>query len=236
MMMKIIILLIKNPKSFAKKIFGGIPRLFKIYISKDEFTINVRHWKKKNGDKVHRLNYPSLSKDSIVFDIGGYVGDFAHEIHKKYGCKVYIFEPHPVFYEKCVQRFKGNTNMITLNYGLSDMTGKFELTDSVDGSSFLNLKGKNTVLCEVKNIFDVLKDLEINNIDLMKINIEGGEYPLLQHIADNDKLNIVNFYQIQFHNFIEDAEKKRKKILMALNKSHISSWCFKFVWEGWERK
>ena len=116
------------------------------------------------------------------------------------------------------------------------MTGKFELADSVDGSSFLNLNGKNTVLCEVKNIFDVLKDLEINNIDLMKINIEGGEYPLLQHIADNDKLNIVNFYQIQFHNFIEDAEKKRKKILMALNKSHISTWCYKFVWESWERK
>ena len=70
----------------------------------------------------------------------------------------------------------------------------------------------------------------------MKINIEGCEYPLLQHIAANDKLNIVNFYQIQFHNFIEDAEKKRKKILMALSKSHISTWCFKFVWEGWERK
>ena len=220
----------------TNKIFGGIPKLYKTFVSKDEFTINVRHWKKKNGDKVHRLNYPSLSKNSIVFDIGGYVGDFAHEIHIKYGCKVYIFEPHPVFYEKCVQRFEGNTNIINLNYGLSDTTGEFELADSVDGSSFLNLNGKNTVLCEVKNIFDVLKDLEINNIDLMKINIEGGEYPLLQHIADNDKLDIVNFYQIQFHNFIEDAEKKRKKILMALNKSHISTWCYKFVWESWERK
>ena len=234
--MKIIILLIKNPKLFAKKIFGGIPRLFKIYISKDEFTINVRNWKKKNGDKSLRLNYPSLSENSIVFDVGGYLGDFAHEIHMKYGCKVYIFEPHPVFFEKCNQRFADNINIITLNYGLSDISGKFKLTDSVDGSSFLNLKGKDTVICEVRNIFDVLKDLKINNIDLMKVNIEGGEYPLLQHIADKNSLDIVNFYQIQFHNFIEEAEKKRQKILIALNRSHTNTWCYKFVWESWERK
>ena len=234
--MKIIILLIKNPKLFVKKIFGGIPRLFKIYVSKDEFTINVRNWKKKNGDKSLRLNYPSLSENSIVFDVGGYLGDFAHEIHMKYGCKVYIFEPHPVFFKKCNQRFADNINIINLNYGLSDISGKFKLTDSVDGSSFLNLKGKDTVICEVRNIFDVLKDLKINNIDLMKVNIEGGEYPLLQHIADKNSLGIVNFYQIQFHNFIEEAEKKRQKILITLNRSHTNTWCYKFVWESWERK
>ena len=53
--MKIIILLLKNPKLFAKKIFGGILKLFKIYISKDVFKINVRNWK----------NHPQASQQEV---------------------------------------------------------------------------------------------------------------------------------------------------------------------------
>tara|TARA_B110000027_G_C16029190_1_gene259989 strand:- start:62 stop:766 length:705 start_codon:yes stop_codon:yes gene_type:complete len=234
--MKILILAVSNPKLFIKKIFGGIPRLYKLHISKDEFTIDYRLWKKNNGDKTLRLNYPSLSKNSIVFDVGGYIGDFAYEINEKYGCKVYVFEPHPEFHEKCIKRFEKNNNILPLNYGLSDTNGKFELTDSVDGSSFLNLNGKNTVLCKVRNIFDVLDDLKLKNIDLMKINIEGHEYPLLQHIADECKLGIIKCYQIQFHNFVKDASKKRDKILKELRKSHNCTWSYHFIWENWQKK
>ncbi|MDB4117200.1 FkbM family methyltransferase [Amylibacter sp.] len=135
-----------------------------------------------------------------------------------------------------MKRFEKNNNILPLNYGLSDTNGKFELTDSVDGSSFLNLSGKNTVLCKVRNIFDVLDDLKLKNIDLMKINIEGDEYPLLQHIADEGKLGIIKCYQIQFHNFVKDASKKRDKILKELRKSHNCTLSYHFIWENWQKK
>ena len=231
-----LILAIKNPKLFAKKIFGGIPRFYRIYISKDKFTINVRRFKKDDAKLALRIDYPSLNNNSIVFDVGGYEGDFAHKINAKYGCKVYIFEPHPKFYAKCKERFKNNQNIIILNYGLSNTNGKFKLTDSVDASSFYNLDEKNTVNCEVKNIFDVLSEMKIDDIDLMKINIEGGEYPLLQNIADENQLHIVKHYQIQFHDFIDDASNKRNKILSSLRKTHYNTWCYEFVWENWELK
>ena len=231
-----LILAIKNPKLFARKIFGGIPRFYRLYISKDKFTINVRRFKKDDAKLALRIDYPSLNNNSIVFDVGGYEGDFAHKINAKYGCKVYIFEPHPKFYAKCKERFKNNQNIIILNYGLSNTNGKFKLTDSVDASSFYNLDEKNTVNCEVKNIFDVLSEMKIDDIDLMKINIEGGEYPLLQNIADMNKLHIVKHYQIQFHDFIDDASKKRNKILSSLCKTHHNTWCYEFVWENWALK
>lgn len=229
-------LLITNPLLVAKKLFGGVPRFYRLHIIKDEFTVEVKRWFADKGDETLRLEYPSLNEDSVVFDLGGYLGDFAYEINKKYGSKVYLFEPHPEFYEKCVNRFFDNENIVPLNFGVADENGHFLLSNSNDGSSFTNpnLKGKQGVECQLREFFSVLSDLDINHINLMKINIEGDEYPLLQHIADKDELRIADEYQIQFHNFIEDAESKRNNIVSAISKSHRRTWCYTFVWENWK--
>ena len=188
--MKILTLLLTDPILFAKKIVGRLKRAYKLYILKDEFTVEVTRWFRENSDETLRVDYPELNEESIVFDLGGYKGDFAHTINDKYGCTVYLFEPHPEFYKTCVQRFLSNDKVLPLNYGLSEKDGKFILSDSVDGSSFLNPnhKEKNGIECEVKEIFGVLRQLEISKIDLMKINIEGGEYPILLHFISENKL------------------------------------------------
>ncbi len=235
--MKSLKLLVTNPSLFIKKVFGGPLRLYKIHILKDEFIIEMTRWKKNKGDKTHRLDYPTLTEESIVFDLGGYLGDFAHAINKKYGCYVYVFEPHQKFYEECTKRFSINPKVTPLNFGVSDVDGKFFLSDSVDGSSFSNPthENKQGIECIVKEFFKTLSDLDIAKVNLMKINIEGGEYPLLMHIADNDKLGLVDEYQIQFHNFIEDAEHKRESIIKFLSKTHKRTWCYTFVWENWKK-
>ena len=112
------------------------------------------------------------------------------------------------------------------------------LSDSVDGSSFINPnhKQEDGVRCEVREFFSVLSDLKVDHIDLMKINIEGGEFPLLQYIADRDKLTVVDEYLIQFHDFVERAMIKRENIIKALAKSHKRTWCYTFVWENWKCK
>ncbi len=118
------------------------------------------------------------------------------------------------------------------------MNGSFELSDSVDGSSFLNKnhRDKDTVTCEVREFFDVIKDLGVEHINLIKINIEGGEYPLLEHIAKKNMFRIADEYQIQFHNFIDGAEHMRESITDALAKTHNRTWCYTFVWENWQIK
>ncbi|WP_020405003.1 FkbM family methyltransferase [Hahella ganghwensis] len=230
-------LLVTNPALFVKKLFERIRRFYRLHIAKDEFTVEAARWFADKGDETLRLNYPSLNQDSVVLDLGGYVGDFAYEINKKYGCKVYVFEPHPDFYERCVHRFADNKNIMPLNFGIADENGFFLLSDSVDGSSFLNRnhQKKQGVECEIREFFSVLSDLDIEHVDLMKINIEGGEYPLLKHIADKDKLTIVEEYQIQFHNFIKGAISKRNSIVSALSKTHKRVWCYTFVWENWKK-
>ena len=39
-------------------------------------------WIKHQGDKTHRLNY-DLNEHSLVFDIGGYEGQWANDIFSK---------------------------------------------------------------------------------------------------------------------------------------------------------
>ena len=50
---------------------------------KDIPTSEVARWFKDKGDQTLRLDFPLLDSNSIVFDVGGYAGDFANKIHQK---------------------------------------------------------------------------------------------------------------------------------------------------------
>ena len=62
--------------------------LFKKQIDKQNQQNQLQHerckpWFAVKGDQTLRLNYP-LNKDSVVFDLGGYKGEFAADIYNKY--------------------------------------------------------------------------------------------------------------------------------------------------------
>ena len=52
----------------------------------------VKPWFATNGDATLRLNY-NLNENSIVFDLGGYKGEFSSIIYCKYSPFIFIFEP-----------------------------------------------------------------------------------------------------------------------------------------------
>ena len=108
---------------------------YRRYVLREPFLIEVERWFKDKGDDTLRLDYP-LTSDSVVFDVGGYQGDFAADIHEKYGCTVYIFEPVLEFYQSCVERFKGNNKIICFNYGLASVNGSLEIGLADNASSF----------------------------------------------------------------------------------------------------
>jgi FkbM family methyltransferase len=214
-----------------------IRNIYKIYIVKDDFSIQIKKWFADAGDETLRLNYPELTRESVVFDLGGYLGDFAAEINVRYGCKIYIFEPHPYYYSECLKRFSSDKNITVLNYGLADSNGELFLSDHQDGSSFVNPNHirENGIKCILRDFIDVIDELDVPKIDLMKINIEGGEFPLLEHIIAFGRQTLIEQYQIQFHNFVDNAIEKRSSIMSALSETHTQTWCYNFVWENWRK-
>ena len=80
---------------------------------------SLERWFKDKGDETHRLNY-KIDKNSKIFDIGGYEGDWSNSIYSRYGSIIYIFEPIKKNYDFICNRFK-NTDCINIyNYALSN--------------------------------------------------------------------------------------------------------------------
>jgi FkbM family methyltransferase len=211
-----------------------LKRFNDIHIKKDEFMKNIYKWQDDKGDQTLRLSYP-LDENSIVFDVGGYIGNFAADIFCKYNCNIYIFEPVTEFYEKIKARFSNNPKVNVFHAGLSDRSSTAKISVNGTSSSVFKTNSENTEEIKLISIVNFIKDHEIKGIDLMKINIEGGEYPLLDSLIKNNLLDIARNYQIQFHWFIPDAKQQRENIRAELSKTHRLLWDYPFVWENWER-
>lgn len=192
-------------------------------------------WFAANGDQTLRLNYP-LNKDSVVFDLGGYKGEFATDIYNKYQSTIYVFEPIQSFYNIIKDTFVANHKIKPFPYGLAGKDGSLQISMS-DNSSSVYIKSKKTEIIQLKSIVDFIKNNKIKHIDLIKINIEGGEYEVLESLIAHDKLHMFTDIQVQFHDFIiPEAETRMKTIQNNLSKTHKLTYQYDFVWENWTLK
>ena len=209
-------------------------RLFKIHILKDGFLIAHRQWVNDNKDKGESLRYKySLNENSIVFDIGGYEGEFAQKIFDRFGCTIYVFEPVKEYYDSIVKRFKNNPKIRIFDFGLSDNDEIRSITLSDNGTSIFIDEGEKENIA-LKSAADFLNKNKIEYIDLLKINTEGGEFSVLPDLIENHKVHNIKNLQIQFHNFVPDAERLREKIRNDLSQTHHLTYDYYFVWENWE--
>ncbi len=202
----------------------------------NSFQREVRRWFRDKGDSTLRLDYP-LDAESIVLDVGGYKGDFTALIHEKFNCRVFVFEPVSVFYRICKKRFADNAKITALNYGLSDVDEISQIHIADDSSSFYKRNSKaSEEIAQLRNCATVFKELGIEKVDLMKINIEGGEYNLVKKLIDSNLIQKIKYLQIQFHNFVENSEEKRQNLRSQLTRTHTEMWNYEFVWESWRLK
>jgi len=187
-------------------------------------------WLLDNGDTKFRLDY-DLDQNSVVFDLGGYNGQWASDMFSKYCCNILIFEPVEIFAQNIKDRFSNNPNIRVIQKGLSGADKVTGMSNSLDSSSMY--KGHLVEDVTLVRAIDYFKKYNIHRIDLMKINIEGGEYDLLEHlIATNFIKNIVNL-QIQFHDFVPKAEERMRNIQDDLGKTHKLTYQYEYVWENW---
>lgn len=195
--------------------------------------MSLQKWFNDNGDKTHRINY-ELNENSIVFDLGGFEGNWSADIIEKYNCQVYIFEPVNFYYQKILDRFKNNQKVKVFNLGLSNKNDKTDIFYNGDSSSMV-FETSKTEKIEVRNICDFLEEFEINKIDLIKINIEGAEFDLLDEVIKKDYQSKFENIQVQFHKMFNDCYQRRDTIRQNLSKTHELTYDYTFVWENWKK-
>lgn len=224
--------LLKEPSRIPRVFKNKLMQLYKEHLLKDEVAVAISKWRHDRGDNMLRLNYP-LNSQSIVFDLGGYKGDFACAINQKYDCHVYIFEPVEDFYNKCKDRFRDNPKIQCFNYGLSDETGQAFISDNNDGSSVIMQNIVHSKKIKLKQFQEQFDSLNLKAIDLLKVNVEGSEFLILPHLLNTGLIKNIKYLQVQFHDFYPNAEVLRQKLRGALADTHIEMWNYPFVWESW---
>ncbi|HXH99843.1 MAG TPA: FkbM family methyltransferase [Sphingobacteriaceae bacterium] len=149
--------------------------------------------------------YPDiLNEHSIVYSFG--IGEdisFDKDIIAKHGCAVFGFDPTP----KSIAWIENNSipsQFSFFPYGIDDVTGI---------KTFFLPKNKNHVSGSVvevdtiskldaidvcmKSFADIIKDLGHNEIDVLKMDIEGSEYKILPTILNSNV--VVKQILIEFH-------------------------------------
>ena len=202
----------------------------KIYQPPQE--LRVSQWYSDKGEKALRLNY-DLDENSIVFDLGGFEGQWASDVYSMYRCTIHVFEPVQEFAEGIENRFRRNPRINVHRFGLSNDTRVATVALQKDSSSIFKTGSQS---CDINLIgaTQFLQENQINKVDLLKINIEGGEYDLLDHLIESGFVKNVSNIQVQFHDFVPHSAQRMRAIQDGLARTHHLTYQYLFVWENWK--
>lgn len=184
----------------------------------------------------HLLYDLPVTTASLIIDAGGYEGAWSAGMVSRYGCRSQIYEPVPAFFEHCQTYFKNNSLVQTHKAALGGQNRKttFNLLDN--GTS--EYRGDNDVQHIEADVLDVTRIFaEVGTrVACFKLNIEGGEYEVLERMLETNNVALCDSLLIQFHRQPEGYESRYQNIVAALHKTHNQSWCYEMVWEKWVHK
>lgn len=212
-----------------------------------EFQLSYQNWINDKGEEK-RYDY-KLTSLSTVVDIGMYKGDFTEKIWNKFQCNIFGFEPIMLYffeaYEKLHKKDLNNKKINLYNFGLSNRSGIEYICVNGDESSLYNFVTDQSIkitLVSFDKIFSGI--LNSVNIDLLKVNIELGEYDLIEHLIETGNIRMIINLQVQFHFFKNRFDNTRKNdklierkeiIYDKLKETHKITYDYPWIWTNFER-
>lgn len=181
---------------------------------------SLQTWNKHECEKI-RYQYDLKPEDTVV-DLGAYKGEWANEIYRRYGCKIIVVEP-----TEYIRDFQHGE---IINKAASTYNGKMQFGGRAYYTSIME-PGDHEYDC-----IDINPVIERNSpVALLKVNIEGSEYDVLNHIIDAGLHRIISNIQVQFHEIAgRPYEIWYKEIEKKLSLTHKKNWSYPFCWENWE--
>lgn len=133
-----------------------------------------------------------VNGSSVIYSFG--VGEdvsFDLSLIKMYGGKVYAFDPTPRSVD-WVKKQNFESNFIFFPYGIADFDGNAPFHPPKD-SSFVSFKMSNIIdksnvsyHFPVKRLSTIIKNNCHDRIDLLKMDVEGAEYDVIEDMKKSD--------------------------------------------------
>lgn len=159
----------------------------------------LRRFKGKIDHSAFKLAVQSLFNGisrPIVLDLGAHHGETIELFNSEFGnLTMYCFEPFPDSYINLELTAKKFPYVKTYCCGMSNVAGEHEFNSNIGSptNSLLNLDEraittwsnsalapKQKIKCKFTTIDDFVKSEQINNVDLLKIDVQGAEYLVLE--------------------------------------------------------
>ena len=155
------------------------------------------------GDHGWVVDESLLNRESVIYSVGvGSNIDFDLELINSFGATVHAFDPTPRSIE-WVKSQKLPKHFIFHPFGLSAENGHMDFFPPSKASSThfspIDRYGdtNNVVRAPVKDIDTIASELKHKEIDLLKMDIEGAEYEVIEALPKNRVA--INQILIEFH-------------------------------------
>lgn len=187
-------------------------------------TLNEQSQSLWQSQNLEHLRYEyDLSPDDLVIDIGAYRGEWASEIYRRYQCRLILIEPGPWA--------NGFEHGEVINKAAATYDGMMNFGGAYYYASACETPGYRYECFDVNTLL-----VKYDEIALVKINIEGLEYPLLEHMYRGNLMKRIRNLQVQFHLIEgEDSLARYEVISELLLETHSPTWRYAHCWENWRR-
>jgi FkbM family methyltransferase len=167
-----------------------------------------------------------LDVSAVVVDLGANRAEFSRAVAERFGCRCVAIEANPEFVKSATPA----RNVELAWRAISDQEGSsdFYLSDNLEASTLFaegaELNGKKVVV-PTSTLESVLKKYGISHVDLLKVDIEGAEIPLLLSTPDY-VMRSIDQISVEFHDFCDLVSAEQiasvKARLAALNFDEIN--------------
>lgn len=221
------------------KIKYKLRQYYEAYVLKKPESILALEFIKNDKIKDFRHSY-NLKDSPTIFDCGAFKGEWTIKMLEKYkhlNPTFYCFEVvnDYVIYLNKIFSDNPNVNIFPFGLGFGNHKITFQISD-IATSVYLSGSSHNLQEGNIVDFSSFVIENSIANIDLLKMNIEGGEYELLETIIDSGFVINCDNIQIQFHNYGQWSIERRNKIKTSLSSTHFLTYDYEWTFENWKRK
>jgi FkbM family methyltransferase len=169
-----------------------------------------------------------ICNDTLVLDLGANHGAFSRTMIERFGCRCFAVEPNP----RLAAAMSPHPKLTVLNVAVGAQNGlfPFHICDHDESSSLLKPTHHNVAECipvRVVRIDQLAGELGLNQIGLLKLDIEGVEVEALEACPD-EFLAAIPQITVEFHDFngiiSRDSAKRAAERLLRLGFDVVQVW------------
>lgn len=166
--------------------FSVVMRLVRLLLESQGFGVGARVEKSGEIVAVRSVLDGKHNDAPVIFDIGANRGEYSELILKVFPkARIHAFEPAVESFELLRSRLKGYQDVATYNFAIGKTEGRASLYKEIPLgriASLTKLDVTDSVLTEevsIRRLDSLLQDLDVKQIDLLKIDVEGHEMDVL---------------------------------------------------------